>query len=57
VSQYQFAIARSPDDRILHHKFGLFLFNFDPNAAAQQLMLGRPTDDFPIFMPDGTPIQ
>jgi tetratricopeptide (TPR) repeat protein len=57
VSQYEFAIAHSPDDLLLHHKFGLFLFNYDPNAAAQQLVLGRPTDDFPIFMPDGTPIQ
>jgi tetratricopeptide (TPR) repeat protein len=57
VSQYQWALSQFPDDLILHHKFGLFLFNYDRDAAAEQLMLGRPTDDFPIFMPDGSPIQ
>lgn len=57
ASQYQWAIAQAPDDLILHHKFGLFLFNYNPQAGARELMLGRPNDDFPLFMPDGSPIQ
>ncbi len=57
VSQYQWAIAHAPDDLTLHYKFGLFLFDFDRAASAQQLMLARPNDDFPVFLPDGTQIQ
>jgi tetratricopeptide (TPR) repeat protein len=57
VSQYQWAIAHAPDDLTLHYKFGLFLFDYDRTAAAQQLVLARPNDDFPVFLPDGTRIQ
>lgn len=57
VSQYQWAIARAPNDLTLHYKFGLFLFNYDRMAAAQQLVLARPNDNFPVFLPDGTQIQ
>ncbi|MGB9431231.1 MAG: hypothetical protein WBQ89_03220, partial [Candidatus Acidiferrum sp.] len=57
AAQYQWAIAQAPDDLTLHYKFGLFLFNYDRMAAAQQLMVARPNDDFPVFLPDGTRIQ
>ncbi len=57
LSEYQWAIARAPGDRILHYKFGFVLFDVDRNAAAQQFMLARPSDDFPVFLPDGTRIQ
>ena len=57
AAQYQWAIAQAPDDLTLHYKFGLFLFNYDRTAAAQQLMVARPNDDFPVFLPDGTRIQ
>jgi tetratricopeptide (TPR) repeat protein len=57
VLQYQSAIAHAPDDLTLHYKFGLFLFDYDRAAAAQQLRLARPNDDFPVFLPDGTRIQ
>jgi tetratricopeptide (TPR) repeat protein len=57
VSQYQWAISQAPNDLVLHYKFGLFLFNYDRMAAAQQLVLARPNDDFPVFLPDGTRIQ
>jgi len=57
VSQYQWAIARAPNDLTLHYKFGLFLFDYDRMAAAQQFVLARPNDDFPVFLPDGTRIQ
>jgi tetratricopeptide (TPR) repeat protein len=57
VSEYQWAIAQSPDDVTLHYKFGLFLFDYDRRASAQQLVLARPNDAFPVFLPDGTQIQ
>ena len=57
VAEYQWAIAKKPDDRILHYNFGLFLFNFDREAGAEQLKLAQPWDGFPVFAPDGTPIQ
>ena len=57
VSQYEWAIGQAPNDLTLHYKFGFFLFDYDRMAAAQQLVLARPNDDFPIFLPDGTRIQ
>jgi tetratricopeptide (TPR) repeat protein len=56
-AQYQWAIAQYPSDLALHYKFGFFLFDYDRNAAAQQLLLARPTDNFPVFLPDGSQIQ
>lgn len=55
-AEYQWAIRQKPDDRILHYNFGLFLFDYDRNAAAEQLRMSRPWDDFPVFAPDGTPL-
>jgi tetratricopeptide (TPR) repeat protein len=54
AAEYQWAIGRHPDDRILHYNFGLFLFDFNRGAAANELRLSRPWDDFPVFAPDGT---
>ena len=56
AAEYQWAIARKPDDRILRHKFGLFLFQYDPASALKQLQMGQPWDGFPVVMPDGRPI-
>jgi len=57
VAEYQWAIQRKPDDRILHYNFGRFLFNYDRAAAADQLRMSRPWDGFPVFAPDGTPLE
>jgi tetratricopeptide (TPR) repeat protein len=57
LRQYQWAIAQAPNDLTLHYKFGFFLFDFNREAAAQELMRARPNDDFPVFLPDGTRIQ
>src|ERR1700739_1319592 len=57
AAQYLWAIAQYPGDLTLHYKFGFFLFDYDRTAAAQQLVLARPNDDFPVFLPDGTRIQ
>jgi tetratricopeptide (TPR) repeat protein len=56
VAQYQWAIAKNPYDRILHYNYGLFLFDYNREASAQQLRMSRPWDGFPVFTPDGTPL-
>ena len=55
--EYRWALAQSPDDRLLHYNHGLFLFNFDRQAAVDELRLSQPWDGFPVFTPDGTQIQ
>ncbi len=57
LNEYQWAIAQAPSDRILHYKFGFVLFDVDRNASAEQFILARPSDDFPVFLPDGTRIR
>ena len=57
VAQYQWAIARSPDDAMLHLHFGQFLFLYNRNAAAEQMALAQPWDGYPIFLPDGTKVR
>lgn len=57
AAEYQWALTKAPDDRILHYNFGLFLFDHDRPTAADQLRQARPWDDFPVFAPDGTLIQ
>jgi tetratricopeptide (TPR) repeat protein len=56
-AEYQWAIAQKPDDRILRYNYGLFLFGYDRNAAVAQLRLSHPWDGFPVFAPDGTPVE
>src|ERR1017187_9393662 len=57
VAEYQWAIRKKPDDRILHYNFGLFLFDYNRTAAAEQLRMSRSWDGFPVFAPDGTPLE
>ncbi len=56
-AEYQWAIVQKPDDRVLHYNYGLFLFGYDRNAAFAELKMAQPWDGFPVFAPDGTPIQ
>jgi len=56
-AEYQWAISQKPDDRVLHYNYGLFLFGYDRNAAFAELKVAQPWDGFPVFAPDGTPIQ
>jgi tetratricopeptide (TPR) repeat protein len=53
AAQYQWAIARKPDDRILHFNYGVFLEPYNPAAAEQQFAAARPFDGFPLVTPDG----
>jgi tetratricopeptide (TPR) repeat protein len=57
AAQYEWAIRKNPADRILHYNYGLFLFEHNRNAAIEQLTMSRPWDDFPVFTPDGVPVQ
>jgi tetratricopeptide (TPR) repeat protein len=57
LAQYQWALAQTPNDLTLHYKLGFLLFDVDRQAAAQQFVLARPNDNFPVFLPDGTQIQ
>jgi tetratricopeptide (TPR) repeat protein len=57
VGEYRAAITQRPNDRILRYNFGLFLYNFDREAGAEQLKLSQPWDGFPVFGPDGTQLQ
>jgi tetratricopeptide (TPR) repeat protein len=54
---YQWALARMPDDALLHLRYGMFLFAYERNAAAQQFALAQPWDGFPVFLPDGTQVR
>jgi tetratricopeptide (TPR) repeat protein len=55
--QYQWAIARAPQDAMLRYGFGMFLFAYNRAAAAEQLAMAQPWDGFPVFLPDGTQIR
>ncbi len=57
AAQYEWAIRKKPDDRVLHYNYGLFLFDYNRGAAVEQLRMSRPWDDFPVFAPDGTLVQ
>jgi tetratricopeptide (TPR) repeat protein len=57
AAEYQWAIRKKPDDRVLHYNFGLFLFGYDRNAAVEQLRMSRPWDGFPVFAPDGSVVE
>lgn len=57
AAQYRAALGQRPEDRILHYNYGLFLYNFDRQAGAEELKLSQPWDGFPVFTPDGIRIQ
>ena len=57
AAQYEWAIRNSPADRVLHYNYGLFLYRMNRNAAIHELSMSRPWDGFPVFTPDGMPIE
>ena len=57
ASQYQWAIGKSPTDRMLHLRYGLFLYQYNRTAAAEQMGMAQPWDGYPVFLPDGTQIR
>jgi tetratricopeptide (TPR) repeat protein len=57
ATEYQWALAKKPDDRVLHYNYGLFLYDFDPAAGAEELKMSQPWDGFPVFAPDGVRLK
>ena len=57
AAQYQWALARTLDDRMLHYRFGMFLYEHRSMAAIDQLRMAQPWDGFPVMTPDGQRIQ
>jgi len=57
ATQYQWAIMRQPDDRMLRLRYGMFLVPYNRAAAAEQLAMAQPWDGFPVFLPDGTQVR
>jgi tetratricopeptide (TPR) repeat protein len=57
AAEYEWAIRKNPGDRVLHYNYGLFLFEHNRAAAVQQLSMSRPWDGFPVFAPDGVPVE
>ena len=57
AAQYEWAIRKNPADRVLHYNYGLFLFEHNRAAAVQQLSMSRAWDGFPVFTPDGVPVE
>jgi tetratricopeptide (TPR) repeat protein len=53
AAQYQWAVAKNPDDRILRFNYGAFLYPYNPQAAEEQFQQARPFDGFPLVTPDG----
>ena len=56
-TEYRWAIAQRPDDRVLRYNYWLFLFGYDRNLAVAQLKMSQPWDGFPVFAPDGSPVE
>jgi tetratricopeptide (TPR) repeat protein len=54
AAQYQWALTRRPDDRVLHFNYGVFLNQYNAAAAAEQFSAARPCDGFPLVTPDGS---
>jgi tetratricopeptide (TPR) repeat protein len=57
LAQYEWAIVRAPKDPMLRLRYGMFLFPYNRNAAAQQMAMAQPWDGYPVFLPDGTQIH
>jgi len=57
AAEYEWAIRKNPNDRVLHYNYGLFLFDYNRAAAVEQLRRSRPWDGFPVFAPDGTVVE
>jgi len=57
AQQYQWALANSPKDYMLHLNFGRFLSQFNREAALNEFRQARPYHDTPFMAPDGTLVQ
>lgn len=49
VTEYQWAIMRNPQDRLLHLNYGFFLHRYEPAAAEKELTAALPYDNAPVL--------
>jgi len=49
VADYQWAIMRSPQDRLLHLNYGFLLHRYEPAAAERELSAALPYDNAPVL--------
>ncbi|MFZ0201788.1 MAG: tetratricopeptide repeat protein [Candidatus Sulfotelmatobacter sp.] len=49
VAEYQWAIIRNPQDRLLHLNYGFLLHRYEPAAAERELSAALPYDNAPVL--------
>ena len=49
VAEYQWALARNPQDRLLHLNYGFLLHRYEPLAAERELRAALPYDNAPVL--------
>jgi tetratricopeptide (TPR) repeat protein len=49
VAEYQWAIMRNPQDRLLHLNYGFLLHRYEPAAAEKELSAALPYDNAPVL--------
>jgi Tfp pilus assembly protein PilF len=49
AAQYQWAIARNPQDRLLYLNYGFLVYMRDPVAATEQFRRALPYDNAPVL--------
>jgi tetratricopeptide (TPR) repeat protein len=49
VAEYQWAIMRNPEDRLLHLNYGFLLHRYEPAAAQRELSAALPYDNAPVL--------
>jgi tetratricopeptide (TPR) repeat protein len=49
VAEYQWAILRNPQDRLLHLNYGFLLHRYEPAAAERELSAALPYDNAPVL--------
>jgi hypothetical protein len=47
---------RSPEDEMLHLRFGMFLYPYNRRRRCPRWM-AQPWDGYPVFLPDGTQVR
>jgi tetratricopeptide (TPR) repeat protein len=49
VADYQWALMRNPQDRLLHLNYGFLLHRYEPAAAEKELLAALPYDNAPVL--------
>ena len=49
VAEYQWALMKSPQDRLLHLNYGFLLHRYEPAAAEKELLAALPYDNAPVL--------